>query len=94
MPGQFAEENGGSPGAIWKIDGLTGALSLFATIRTNSDSGIGDIAFDGAHRQFFASDLDSGRTYRIGVDGTAHLSSPQPTTAIRHSQGRCRLATP
>ncbi len=69
MQGQFAEENGGSPGAIWKIDGLTGALSLFTTIRTNSGPGIGDIAFDKAHRQFFASDLDSGLIHRIGADG-------------------------
>ncbi|HEY6633241.1 MAG TPA: hypothetical protein VIZ90_17465, partial [Rhizobiaceae bacterium] len=30
--GQFGEENGGSPGAIWKVDGLTGAVSLFTTI--------------------------------------------------------------
>jgi hypothetical protein len=69
MQGQFAEENGGSPGAIWKIDGLTGALSLFATIRTNSGPGIGDIAFDKAHSQFFASDLDTGLIHRIGADG-------------------------
>lgn len=69
MPGQFAEDNAGSPGAIWEIDGLTGALALFATIRTNSGPGIGDIAFDKAHRQFFASDLDTGLIHRIDAGG-------------------------
>lgn len=70
MEGQFAEENGGSPGAIWRIDGLTGAVSLFTTIEGNSGPGIGDIAFDKASRQFFASDLDSGLIHRIAADGT------------------------
>lgn len=69
MEGQFAEENGGSPGAIWKIDGISGAVTLFATIDTNSGPGIGNLAFDKAHRQFFASDLDTGLIHRIGIDG-------------------------
>ncbi len=70
MAGQFAEENGGSPGAIWKIDGMTGAVSLFTRIDTNSGPGIGNLAFDKAHRQFFASDLDTGLIHRISVAGT------------------------
>jgi hypothetical protein len=69
MEGQFAENNGGSPGAIWKIDGVSGAVSLFATIDTNSGPGIGDVSFDKASRQFFASDLDTGLIHRIGADG-------------------------
>jgi len=70
MDGQFAEDNGGSPGAIWKIDGLTGEVSLFATIEDNSGPGIADVAFDKANRQFFGSDLDSGLIHRISADGT------------------------
>lgn len=69
MEGQFGAESGGSPGAIWKIDGLTGAVSLFTTIEGNSGPGIGDVSFDKAHRQFFASDLDSGLIYRIDANG-------------------------
>ncbi|MDQ2634458.1 MAG: hypothetical protein M3Y78_12055, partial [Pseudomonadota bacterium] len=69
MAGQFAEENGGSPGAIWKVDGISGAVSLFATIEGNSGPGIGDVSFDKAHRQFFASDLDSGLIHRIDASG-------------------------
>jgi len=69
MAGQFGEENGGGPGAIWKIDGLTGDLSLFTTIEGNSGPGIGDVSFDKAHRQFFASDLDTGLIHRIDASG-------------------------
>ncbi|MCR4269303.1 hypothetical protein NUU27_24255 [Nitratireductor sp. ZSWI3] len=69
MDGQFGEKNGGGPGSIWKIDGITGAVSLFADIETNSGPGIGNLAFDRSHRQFFASDLDSGLIHRIGIDG-------------------------
>ena len=70
MEGQFAEENGGGPGAIWKIDGMTGAVSAVRTTSTrNSGPGIGDVSFDKAHRQFFASDLDTGLIHRIDADG-------------------------
>ena len=69
MAGQFAEENGGSPGAIWKIDGISGAVSLFTTIEGNSGPGIGDVSFDKVHRQFFASDLDTGLIHRIDANG-------------------------
>ncbi|MGE3370274.1 MAG: EB domain-containing protein [Rhizobiaceae bacterium] len=69
MEGQFAEKNGGRPGAIWKIDGESGAVSLFSAIDANSGPGIGDIAFDDRNRQFFASDLDSGLVHRIGEGG-------------------------
>lgn len=69
MDGQFGIDLGGKPGSIYKIDGVTGAPSLFATIDTNSGPGIGNIAFDKPHRQFFASDLDNGLIHRISIDG-------------------------
>lgn len=69
MSAQFGEENGGSPGAIWKVDGVSGAVSLFARIDTNSGPGLGDVAFDKGHRQFFASDLDTGLIHRIDANG-------------------------
>ncbi|WP_269932688.1 EB domain-containing protein [Aminobacter sp. HY435] len=68
MPGQFGEEAGGGPGAIWRIDGISGAVSKFAEI-PNSGPGVADIAFDKAHRQFFASDLDSGLIHRVDASG-------------------------
>jgi hypothetical protein len=70
MEGQFGAELGGGPGTIWKIDGLTGGVSKFATIETNSGPGLGNIKFDKSHRQFFVSDLDSGLIHRISIDGT------------------------
>ena len=92
MDGQFGLENGGGPGTIWRIDGITGAVTLFADIESNSGPGIGNIAFDRSHRQFFASDLDSGLIHRIeptapsstvwdhGVDGRpARGLTPSPT---------------
>ena len=69
MSGQFGEEGGGGPGTIWRIDGLTGAVSKFADIGTNSGPAIGNIAFDPSQRQFFASDLDTGLIHRIDVSG-------------------------
>lgn len=69
MDGQFGTENGGGPGTIWKIDGITGAVSKFADLDANSGPGIGDISFDTVHRQFFASDLDTGLIHRIDANG-------------------------
>lgn len=69
MVGQFGAENGGGPGTIWKIDGITGQVSKFADIETNSGPGIGNITFDSVHRQFFASDLDTGLIHRIDANG-------------------------
>jgi hypothetical protein len=69
MEGQFAENNGGSPGAIWKVEGITGAVALFTTIEGNSGLGLGDVSFDKAHREFFASDLDTGMIHRTDAAG-------------------------
>jgi len=69
MSGQFGVDLGGGPGSIYKVDGQTGAVSLFATLLNNSGAGVGDIAFDKASGQFFASDLDRGFIYRLGKNG-------------------------
>jgi len=67
MAGQFGQ-NGG-PGSIYKVDGKTGAVSLFATIQGNSGPGLGDIVYDSATRQFFVSDLDTGLIHRLDATG-------------------------
>ncbi len=69
MAGQFGWENGAGPGSVWKVDGKTGAVSLFATIPGNSGPGLGDIVFDAATRQFFVSDLDTGLIHRLDSSG-------------------------
>jgi hypothetical protein len=67
MPGQFGE-NGG-PGGVWKVDGATGAVSVFATIPGNRGPALGDIAYDGSTGFFFASDFDAGMIHRIDANG-------------------------
>jgi hypothetical protein len=72
MPGQWGGAGGetGYPGSIWKIDGVTGEVSLFSTIAANTGAGLGGIAYDSASAQFFVSDLDTGLIYRLALDGT------------------------
>jgi hypothetical protein len=79
MPGLFGPPPTGGPGSIWKIDGSTGVVSLFADI-PNSGAGLGDIAYDTAHRQFFVSDRASGLIYRIGPDGVVRDAYDHGTT--------------
>ena len=63
----------GGPGSIWKVDGQTGAVSLFANITlngaANAGPGLGNIAHDAGHRQLFVSDLGTGMIHRLGMDG-------------------------
>jgi hypothetical protein len=67
MLGQFGAAGG--PGSIYKIDGRTGAVTLFATIPGNGGAGLGDIVFDKASRSFFVSDLDTGLIHRLDASG-------------------------
>lgn len=73
MEGQFGTKNGGTPGSIWKIDGLTGQVTLFANVildgEENSGPGLGNIAFDKRTRQLFVSDLDTGMIHRFDMNG-------------------------
>ncbi len=73
MAGQFGVSKGGSPGSIWKVDGRTGAVSLFATIKLegleNGGAGLGNITFDSRTKQFFVSDLQTGMIHRVTLDG-------------------------
>ncbi len=73
MAGQWGPRPDAGPGSVWKVDGLTGQVSLFATIRhdgrANSGAGLGNIAYDGAHAQLFVSDLESGLIHRLDMQG-------------------------
>ncbi len=74
MPGQWGEALGGGPGSVWKIDGVTGAISLFANLTTqgqpNSGAALGNIAYDSASKQLFVTNLESGMIHRLGLDGS------------------------
>ena len=73
VPGQFGPpEMGGGPGSIWRVDGLTGEVSLFADAgaSTTGPASLGGLAYDPATRQIFAADRSTGIVYRYGLDGT------------------------
>jgi hypothetical protein len=74
MPGLFGPviANGG-PGSIWKIDGKTGAATLFANVTLNgarnSGPALGGLAFDAESHQLFVADRDTGMIHRFTLDG-------------------------
>ncbi|WP_319531718.1 peptidoglycan-binding domain-containing protein [uncultured Cohaesibacter sp.] len=73
MDGLFGSVNDNGPGSIWKVDGATGRISRFASIKldnvANSGPALGNIAFDGKSRQLFVSDRDTGMIFRLDLDG-------------------------
>lgn len=69
MQGQWGTDKGGAPGSIYRMDGTTGEITLFSSIGSNAGPGLGDVVFDRATRQFFASDLDTGLIYRLDSSG-------------------------
>ena len=73
MRGQFGPAPQGGPGSIWKVDGRTGQLTLFANVvldgAANAGPGLGNIAYDRTHRQLFVSDLATGTIHRFDLAG-------------------------
>ena len=71
MAGQFGP--GGGPGSIWKMDGHTGTVSLFATVTLGGNASgppsLGNLAYDSAHKQLFVSDLYTGMIHRFDLNG-------------------------
>lgn len=71
MPGQFGPD--GDAGTIWRIDGVSGKVTKFATIGrdgvSNSGPGIGNITFAPDLDLLFASDLDTGLIHAIDLTG-------------------------
>jgi hypothetical protein len=73
MKGQFGLDLQGGPGSIYKVDGRTGAVSLLANVTLdgvpNPGPGLGNLAYDSAHKQLFVSDLYTGMIHRVGLNG-------------------------
>ena len=73
MKGQFGLDLQGGPGAIYRIDGRTGVPTLFANVTLdgvpNPGAGLGNVAYDAAHKQLFVSDLYTGMIHRFDLDG-------------------------
>ncbi len=64
----------GGPGAVYKLDGVTGAISTFASLPNtigamNKAPSLGNICFDRMRNQFFVSNLEDGLIYRLDLSG-------------------------
>lgn len=66
------------PGAVYRIDGTTGAVNVFCRLPNYPDPnvaagenlpGLGNISYDCRNRQFFVTNLEDGRIYRIQPTG-------------------------
>ena len=69
-----AGDPAGGPGSIWKVDGETGKLTLFANVmldgQPNAGAALGNLAYDRGHKQLFVSDLSTGMIHRLAMDGS------------------------
>jgi hypothetical protein len=96
LPGQFGPpEWGGGPGSVWRVDGVTGEVSLFATL-DNAAQGVaslGGLAFDPVSQQLFVVERGSGIVYRYSLDGT-QLGSYDHGTEGRPGAGLPPVAAP
>jgi hypothetical protein len=72
MQGLFGPAPGG-PGSIWKIDGVTGAVTLFANVTLdgvpNSGPALGGLAFDPSTNTLFVADRNTGMIHRFDMTG-------------------------
>lgn len=77
---------GGSAGGVYKIDGVTGIPTTFATLPNFADPsetpgtdmpGLGNITFDCRNRKLFVSNLEDGKIYRLDLSGNI-LNSYDP----------------
>ena len=66
----------GGPGAVYRIDHITGQVSFFSNL-PNTGSCLGNITWDCAHDQFFVSNMEDGKIYRLDAGGVI-LSSFDP----------------
>ncbi len=80
----------GGPGSIWKIDGATARVSLFASVatngRANSGAALGGLAFDPDSKSLFVADRETGLIHRLALNG-ADLGSYDHGLIGRAAQG-------
>jgi hypothetical protein len=75
MPGLFGPaQAGGGPGSIWRVDGVSGEVRLFANVAlegvANSGAALGGLAFDPASHTLFAADRGTGMIHAFDLNGT------------------------
>jgi hypothetical protein len=80
MKGQFGLDLQGDPGSIYKVDGTTGEISLFAKVMLdgvpNPGPALGNLAYDAAHKQLFVSDLYTGMIHRFAIADGSEPGAP------------------
>ena len=80
MKGQFGLDLQGDPGSIYKVDGTTGVVSLFAKVMLdgvpNPGPALGNLAYDAAHKQLFVSDLYTGMIHRFAIADGSEPGAP------------------
>ncbi len=74
MPGLFGPAApGGGPGSIWRVDGVTGEVRLFANVTldgaANSGPALGGLAFDAASSTLFVADRETGMVHGFDLSG-------------------------
>ena len=93
MKGQFGLDLQGGPGAIYKVDGRSGVVTLLANVTLdgvpNPGTGLGNLAYDSAHKQLFVSDLYTGMIHRFDLDGKELSRYDHGVTGL----GAAKLAT-
>ena len=94
MKGQFGLDLQGGPGGIYKVDGRTGAVTLFANVTLdgvpNPGPGLGNLAYDSDHKQIFVSDLYTGMIHRFDLDGKELGHYDHGVTGLACGQPRSR----
>ena len=80
MKGQFGLDLQGDPGSIYKVDGTTGVVTLFAKVMLdgvpNPGPALGNLAYDAAHKQLLVSDLYTGMIHRFAIADGSELGAP------------------
>ncbi len=80
MKGQFGLDLQGDPGSIYRVDGTTGVVTLFARVMLggvpNPGPALGNLAYDAAHKQLFVSDLHTGMIHRFAIADGSERGSP------------------
>lgn len=85
MAGQWGDDPQAGPGTIWRVDGLTGQIAVFANLthegRENPGAALGNLAYDAHHKQLFASDLATGLISRLDARGQVREAFDHGATA-------------
>lgn len=72
----------GSLGTVYRVANGTGAMSVFANLPNTGGTGLGNIDYDGLRDQFFVSNMEDGRIYRINSAGVVLSTFDHATATI------------